>query len=313
MREWRVRRLGIGTIVQVLRLGRLHFVFGGFLLYLFGVMLAISAGADLDGARFAWGYAVVFCAHLSVSYSNDHFDADVDQRTRPTLFSGGSKVLVEHPELRRLSWGIAVGLIAISLTLGAAFIWMFGYPVWFYGLIALGNLLGWYYSAPPAKLAYRGMGEISTMVTAGLLLPAVGYTVVAGTLDLDFLVVLPTTLLYGLVFIINVQIPDIEADRLAGKATLVSRRGRVWAFEVTGVLMALATVYLVSMAVLGGPLGLPYDFGWFAVVSMITLATGMMSLIRRTVEVDSAGRLVTNNVSSIFLLLIVLNLYLILA
>ena len=37
---------------------------------------------------------------------------------------------------------------------------------------------------------------------------------------------------------------NVEADRLAGKNTLVSRRGRSWALRALGLLAALATAYL---------------------------------------------------------------------
>jgi 1,4-dihydroxy-2-naphthoate octaprenyltransferase len=39
----------------------------------------------------------------------------------------------------------------------------------------MGNLVGWFYSAPPLRLAYRGLGEFSTAATVGFLVPAMGY------------------------------------------------------------------------------------------------------------------------------------------
>lgn len=295
-----------GTVVRLLRLGRLHFVLGGLLLYLLGALLALAAGADLDPWRLGLGYAVLFCAHLSVSYSNDYFDAEGDRTTEPTLFSGGSKVLVEHPELRPLSRALAVGLIAASLSLGATFIWLYAYPAWFMGFIVLGNLMGWYYSAPPLRFASRGLGELSTMVTAGLLLPAMGYLVVAGALDAEFLAVLPATMLYGLVFIINVQVPDIESDLLAGKGTLVARRGRPWAFGVTGVLLLAATAYLVAMAVVGPAVPLATDYRGVALASLLPLAPGLASARGRHADREAATRFVTGNVGSVFAFVAVL-------
>ena len=61
--------------------------------------------------KFILGYMIVFIAQLSVSFSNDYFDIEADRFTKKTLFSGGSKVLVEHPELRRFSKWLAISLI----------------------------------------------------------------------------------------------------------------------------------------------------------------------------------------------------------
>ena len=80
-------------------------------LYLFGSCLALISGASFDVTRFILGYMIVFIAQLSVSFSNDYFDIEADRFTKKTLFSGGSKVLVEHPELRRFSKWLAISLI----------------------------------------------------------------------------------------------------------------------------------------------------------------------------------------------------------
>ena len=55
----------------------------------------------------------------------------------------------------------------------------------FFFLILSGNLLGWYYSAPPLKLSYRGFSEIATVLT-GFIVPGVGYVVLMGNIDLYF-------------------------------------------------------------------------------------------------------------------------------
>ena len=236
--------VSVRTAMRVLRLGRPHFVVAGLLLYSWGALLAVLAGVPAAWARFALGYLVLFPAHLSVSYSNDYWDAEADAYGSPTLFTGGSGILQAEPALRPLARRIALGLIALSLALGVLFSLRYGRGAGFVAFVLLGNLLGWFYAAPPIRLAYRGLGEVATAATVGLFLPAMGYLVMAGGLDATYLLLAPASLLYGAAFIVAVQIPDIEADRLAGKNTLVSRRGRSWALRALGLLAALATAYL---------------------------------------------------------------------
>jgi len=84
------------NLKELIVLGRFHFVLGGLLLYTLGYLLAVSAGISFSMDLFLWGYAILFFAHLSVHYSNDFFDAKGDRISKPTLFSGGSGVLVKH-------------------------------------------------------------------------------------------------------------------------------------------------------------------------------------------------------------------------
>ena len=163
------------TLKDILVLGRLHFVFGGFLLFSIGALIAYINGASWSPDQFVLGYAVFFCAHLSVSYSNDYFDAEGDKHTHPTTFSGGSKVLVNKPHLRRMSKILAISLIVISLSLSLVFIVVYSFPILFVIFVIVGNAFGWFYSAPPVSMARRGLGELSMMVTIGFLVPGFGY------------------------------------------------------------------------------------------------------------------------------------------
>jgi 1,4-dihydroxy-2-naphthoate polyprenyltransferase len=238
------------TVVQVLRLGRLHFVAAGLLLFLFGALLAGLHGADLALRRLILGYLAFFPAHLSVSYSNDYFDANVDSLGRPTLFTGGSGVLTANPQLRPLARRLAIGLMACSLVAGLAFTLVYDYPLWFLAYLLAGNALGWSYSAPPLRLSARGLGEIATTLTVGLAVPSMGYLVMQGRLDSAFWLMAPPLLLVGLAFILLVEIPDMEADRKGGKKTLVSREGRRFGFVAVGALFAAMTALFGVLAVL---------------------------------------------------------------
>lgn len=133
------------------------------MLYLLGYLLALLGGVEYSFTKFVFGYLIFGTAHLSVSFSNDYFDRCSDRNSDKTAFSGGSKVLVEHPELESLALKLAILLLCSSVIANAFFTVIYAYPFWFFVFGLLGAFVGWFYTAPPLKLAYRGLGELSTI------------------------------------------------------------------------------------------------------------------------------------------------------
>jgi 1,4-dihydroxy-2-naphthoate octaprenyltransferase len=296
------RSATVGDVALILRLGRMHFLLPGALLYIMGALLAELAGAPLSVSRLVFGYMVFMPAHLSVSYSNDYHDAESDGYGSPTPFSGGSGVLVHYPHLRPAAKRLALGLIAASFALGVLFVIAYSFPAWLLVYLALGNLLGWFYAASPLRLSYRGLGEVSTAFTVGLLIPALGYMMIRGHAGPPLGMVIPGSLLCGIAFILAVQIPDLEADRLAQKHTFVSRVGRRVAFAGVGTALSLATVWLLTMPeVRLRPLGL---------FCLLPALTGMWGALCRPVERDAATRLVNLTLTALIIFLILSDVYL---
>jgi len=279
------------TVVQVLRLGRLHFVAAGLLLFVFGAFLASLQGASLVLRRLILGYLAFFPAHLSVSYSNDYFDADGDVLGRPTLFTGGSGVLTANPQLRPLARRLAIGLMACSVLLGLLFTLTYSYSLWFLAYLVAGNGMGWFYSAPPLRLSARGLGEVATTLTIGLAVPGMGYLVMQGRLDSGFWLLAPPLLLVGLAFILLVEIPDMEADRKGGKNTLVSREGRRFAFAAVGVLFASVTALFVLLAALYPEH--PARLDAISVYALVPTVPAIVAATRRPIARAAAARLVS--------------------
>jgi 1,4-dihydroxy-2-naphthoate octaprenyltransferase len=295
-------------VVAILRLGRFPFVIGGLLLFTFGFLLAVHAGAGADLTRFLFGYAVLFCAHLSVSYSNDLYDREADRHTTPTPISGGSKVLVERPELVPAARIIAVGLIVASIGMGVLFSLAYDMHPAFLGLVLLGNGLGFFYTAPPLRLAYRGLGEASTMVTIGLLVPAMGYFVASGGLDLAFWALVPGLLMYGMMFILIVQLPDMEGDARAGKPSIIARRGRTFGYRVAAVAAALASLHFVVLDLVA-PGATAVDLGAVFLASLVPLAFALAGAVRADPGFEGAARSSTASMGSLFAFNILFNAY----
>jgi len=195
------------------------------MIYSMGFLLAISNGATFDVTKFVLGYVIFGCAHLSVSFSNDYFDRKTDANSVHTTFSGGSKVLVEYPQMEKLAFRSATILVAASAMAAALFTFIFDYSVNFLVFAILGSLLGWFYTAPPLKLAYRKLGEVATVLAVGLMMPGMGYFVAYDRIDLFFAIFVFPLSCYGLLFILTVEMPDIDADRAGKKINALVKWG----------------------------------------------------------------------------------------
>jgi 1,4-dihydroxy-2-naphthoate octaprenyltransferase len=130
-----------------------------------------------------------------------------------------------RPDLRPRARIIALFLVAISFFIGIwAYLTVLPTP-FLLVLLLIGNAIGWFYSAPPVRLSSRGLGEATTAIAIGLLIPGMGFLAMSGTLDLTFLIAALPLILYGVAFILAVEIPDREADAISGKGTFIVRYG----------------------------------------------------------------------------------------
>lgn len=286
-------------LLQFIRLGRFRFLLSGFIPFSAGALLALLLGARFTPAQFLLGYAAMAAAHLSVHYSNDYFDADADRFVEPTAISGGSGVLVENPGLKPAALRAAVALMFVSVLIGYLFVAVYAYPAIFLAFAVAGNLLGWFYTAPPLAFAYHNLGEVTNMITFGLLMPGAGYFVAAGTLDATFFAFAVPLCLYGLVFITSVEIPDREGDIAGGKPTLVARKGRVFGFWLIVLAAGLATVVLTAFALMG--VFFPVNFGPVALASLVPLGIAVWGFLHRSPDREPSLRYATANIAGYFI------------
>ncbi len=220
----------------------------------FGGALAYQDTGRFQAGLFLLVLAGVCIAHIGVNLSNDYFDfrqgADRDTHgARP--YSGGGDAIVRDrvaPEqVKRWFWiCFALGLLAGSVVLA----WM---PpegrVGVLALMGLGFLGGYFYTAPPLKLAYRGLGELAIFLFLGPA-PALGtYAALTGEVRWSvFLLSLPIAGLIALLLLIN-EFTDAETDREAGKRNLVvrlGRRGARWVYLLLNLFVFASAASLVA-------------------------------------------------------------------
>ena len=293
---------------NIIELGRFRFLAGGFFLYTMGVLLAIVSGVEFSYTFFIFGYAIMLPAHLSLSYSNNYFDTDVDKFNKPISISGGTKILIENPELKQLCKKIAIGLIISSISIAIVFVILFSFPITYLVFIIFGNLLGWFYTAPPLRLAYSGFGEIANMINMGFLMPGIGYWTMNGNLDMFFLIFSITFLLYGLNFIIIVETPDMEGDKKAKKITLVAKIGRKQSYKISILSLLSASIYFLIIAYLG-IYNANLNYGIIYSLSLIPLFIAVYGWFKKPFSKKIATKTAQNNMYALLFFILILNLY----
>ena len=90
-------------LLKFIKLGKPQFAVGLFFYFSLGALLGVLFNAQFVLSKFILGFAIIFLSTWAVHYHNDYFDFDSDQYGIPTAISGGSGVLIEHPEWRNKS------------------------------------------------------------------------------------------------------------------------------------------------------------------------------------------------------------------
>ena len=242
------------AVVAFLRLGRLKFLGGGFVLYALGAAAAAAAGHALDVRRYALGQACVTAFQLMTHYANDYFDYDADRaNTTPTLWSGGSRVLANAELPRRVALIAAVALAAVGLGLSA--ITARGAGAYAAPLLGAILVLAWEYNAPPLRLCATGLGELDTAIVVTGLVPLLGFYLQAPDLAGGRLLALAAVppFLLQLAMLLAIEFPDAAGDAATGKRTLVVRLGAARAARLYAAITAAAFAWLPIGAALGLP------------------------------------------------------------
>jgi 1,4-dihydroxy-2-naphthoate octaprenyltransferase len=193
------------------------------------------------------------------------FDSGADLAVQPkdrSPFSGGKRVLVDGLLTRDQTALVALAFYLLGATAGLLVVSMREPRVLWLG--AIGVAIAFFYHAPPLRLSYRGLGEIAVALAYGPLIASGAYLVQRGTVSPALILMsLPLGLLIAGFLWIN-EFPDYDADRMAGKRTLVVRLGRRaasgWFAMIIAAAFALLAVlpaFGLSGGVWGGFVGLP--------------------------------------------------------
>ena len=164
----------------------------------------------------------VLSAHLSANLFDDIFDylqGKVDVRNYACV--GRAKKCADIVDGKAslkdfINWAIAFGVI--SVLIGLYFVFTVGFEVLYF--ILIGAILILFYSAPPLKLSYRGLGELVIGLMFGPLLVLGIYYVSTGILSFHALILSIITGLLTTNIVYVHSMVDEKVDKLCEKKTL---------------------------------------------------------------------------------------------
>lgn len=239
---------------------------------LLGLAVARFSGIPIDPVLASLTVLLALLAHAGANVVNDYYDArsgcDAANMERIFPFTGGSRFiqngLLSERAAAIYGHGLLLAVIPAGLYLTAVsasgLIWI--------GLAGL--LVGWAYSAPPLKLQSRGFGEFG--ITASWLLIVVGADFVQRHhfATPPFEIGLSFALLVANVLFIN-QFPDVRADALTGKRTVVVSLGTQRARWGYALIALLAYGWIIAMVVMS-------QLPWQALLSLTAAAASLGAL-----------------------------------
>lgn len=220
------------------------------------------------GAAVAWHSARVFapflfflaligsvCLHLAANAIDDVYDFILGtDRVSARMFppeAPGWKPLARGVMSVGQAMRVSYALYAISFLIGFILSYLVG---WYALAIAIpGILLSYFYTAPPLRLDYRGLGlgELSIMFSFGPI-PALGvYYVMTGQVSvLPFLLAIPSGILTTGILVSHDLIFH-DAYKESGKNTLVVLLGKKKGLLLTTLLPLLAYALLLTFVATG--------------------------------------------------------------
>ncbi|MGD0918089.1 MAG: prenyltransferase [Thermodesulfobacteriota bacterium] len=285
---------------------RFHYTSASFMPGILGGMIAWTTEGRFYPEYFLLVMLGLILNHMALNMTDDYYDfrhlIDVFAPEEKNPYAGGSGTLstglIQPREMRLVFVALYVIAIGIGVFLGmmrGAFILLF---------LAFGFFCAFFYTAPPIRFGYRGLGEIAQLLCFG---PGVGlgaYYVQAQRISWEaFWGTLPFGMMLFAMITIN-EIPDYSEDRRGGKLNLVARLGRE-----KGVLLFILSLSSAYAAILAGAiLGKIPILG---LISFLTLPIAYKTIsISRTYYQEPAkmapanlGMICTHNFTAILLIL----------
>ena len=216
-------------MLNFIKLMRLPFLSASVIPYFIGAAYCLRKGyTDIINIRFFLGLCAVIFAHIGANILNDYFDSKSGndwQDRNEHIFFGGSKIIQKGLLSEKEVFKIGVIFILVSaLSIILLQIIIRNIPIVLFGAFIL--FLAVSYSAPPLKLAYRGLGEAVIFILFGNAVVAGSYTILTKTcfgLN-ELLLSLPISFLVTAILYCN-EVPDYQIDKNVHKDNLVVRIG----------------------------------------------------------------------------------------
>lgn len=263
-----------------LQLARPHFTVGPVILFGLGTAIAHYLGAPIDVGIFFLGLGLTLSLQLMTHFLNEYFDGPQDQLNQNrTPFSGGSGALGLGGLPRQVALAGAVVFLTIAIMLASLGLLSYNLPTISWVILGLSFLAAFFYNMPPIELNSSGVGELTTSLVVGGLIPAFAFSLQTGEwhrlLPITTTPIVAATLAMIMVF----ELIDYSADEKNNKRTMMVRLGWELGMRVHDVALGALVVSLL----LARQLGLPWRAGRASLLSLpfVALQWWQMESIRR--------------------------------
>lgn len=275
---------------------RVPFLTASIVPILLGAVIAWVVTETFDWGLFLLTLVAGVCLHVGTNVANDYFDhvsTDDEINTefvRP--FTGGSRMIQKGIMSPREVLTESIVFFAMGCIIGLYLAWVRGPIVLLLGVI--GVFCGFFYTAPPFRLANLGIGEAVVGVNFGVLMVLGSFFVQTQSLSWEPVAAgLPVTFLIAAVLFIN-EFQDCTADKAVGKDHLVVRWGKKKA--VFGYLFIMSLAYVSVLFAVAVKVITP-----FALIALVTVPLTIRSYVNAKRFYNDSLKLAPSNAATILI------------
>ena len=215
---------------------------------LVGSALGFAVAGTFIWPLFLLALFATMALHSGANIANDYFDhlsGNDWANKNPTPFSGGRQFIQQGILSPKATLLASLFCLTVGAMLGVAIL-LITQSIFILTLGLIGLLGGFFYTAPPVKLGYRGIGEFVIAFLFGILPVYGSYYLQTGAIDL---IPLPAACIVGLLIFLVIfinEFPDLAADAAVSKKTLVVRFGIppcAWIYRI-----AVVSTFCIAVA-----------------------------------------------------------------
>ncbi len=218
-----------------------------------GTLVAVIVSGSFSLTGLALVLVMGIGLHAATNVYNDIYDTlqGTDRvNVHRNEFSGGSGILLDHPEMMPVLYRVARSSLVVAALATAGLTVVIDPALWphLWILYLLSAFFSKYYTAAPVKLAYRGWGEVSVWFAFGPMAIMVAAVSQGVGFTPAVLAAMPMTGISTLSILIMGQLIDLDADRQGGKLGAAARRGTRFTARLY---LAVQLLLVVNVLVLG--------------------------------------------------------------
>jgi 1,4-dihydroxy-2-naphthoate octaprenyltransferase len=237
-----------------IQLARPHFTLVPAMLFGLGTAIARFLGTVIDSGLFLLGLGLTLSIQLMTHFLNEFFDGPQDQiNQNRTIFSGGSGAVGPGVLPRQVALIGSVVCLTAAIMLASLGLLSYSVPPIAWIILGISFIAAFFYNMPPLEFNSSGIGELTTALLVGGLVPAFAFTLQTGEwhrlLPITTTPIVAATLAMIMVF----ELIDYSADEKNVKRTMMVRLGWETGMRVHDLALGAMLISLVFALNFGLP------------------------------------------------------------